>query len=171
MMPGKREPLASRPDLPAGYGILGPTQGKGLLPWSWAVERLARARNYFLVTARPDGRPHAAVIWGVWVEDRFYFATFSSSRKAQNLARNPYCVLCPEHAGEAVIVEGVVERRTDAEALARFAAAYEAKYDEPGAVSAVYVIKPSVAFAFISERTDYPSTATRWRFEGPRGTP
>ena len=33
------EPHASRPYMP-GYGLLGPDEGTGLLPWSWAEERL-----------------------------------------------------------------------------------------------------------------------------------
>ena len=33
------EPKAGRPHMP-GYGIVGPDQGSGLLPWSWAEERL-----------------------------------------------------------------------------------------------------------------------------------
>ncbi len=161
-----QDPQASRPNLPSGYGILGRDEGKGLLPWSWAVERLAKARNYFLATARPDGRPHVAVIWGVWLDDRFYFLTFARSRKAQNLAKNPRCVLCPEHADEAIIVEGVVERRTDPNAVTRFSTAYEAKYNEgTGSISGVYAVRPSVAFAFISDHAEYPSTATRWRFQ------
>jgi hypothetical protein len=35
------EPRATRPYMP-GYGLLDATQGTGLLPWSWAVERLER---------------------------------------------------------------------------------------------------------------------------------
>lgn len=57
------EPEISRPALPPEYGIQGPAEGKGLLPWNWAVERLTQARGYWLATTRPDGRPHLAVIW------------------------------------------------------------------------------------------------------------
>ena len=52
------QPKASRPHMP-GYGILDANSGKGLLPWSWATERLAKARNYWVATTRPDGNPHA----------------------------------------------------------------------------------------------------------------
>jgi hypothetical protein len=38
-------PHVSRPYMP-GYGIAGPTEGSGLLHWSWAAERLTAARNY-----------------------------------------------------------------------------------------------------------------------------
>jgi hypothetical protein len=33
-----------------GYGVLVAAEGTGLLPWSWAQDRLARARNYWLAT-------------------------------------------------------------------------------------------------------------------------
>jgi hypothetical protein len=52
------EPRASRPYMP-GYGVQGPEGGSGLLPWAWAEERLGRARNYWVTTLWPDGRPHS----------------------------------------------------------------------------------------------------------------
>jgi hypothetical protein len=56
-------PRASRPNMP-GYGILGPTQGSGLLPWSWAEQRLLAARNYWVASCWPDGRPHVMPVVG-----------------------------------------------------------------------------------------------------------
>ena len=53
-----REPKADRPFMP-GYGIS--EASEGILPWSWAEERLANSRNYYLATARRDGRPHLMV--------------------------------------------------------------------------------------------------------------
>src|SRR6516225_7501049 len=91
-----------------GYGIVGAGEGDGLLPWTWAVKHLAGSRNYFLSTTRPDGRPHVMVVWGLWLDDTFQFSTDKTSRKAKNLTHNPHCVVCPEGADEAVIVEGVV---------------------------------------------------------------
>ncbi len=41
-VPKRADPRASRPYMP-GYGILDAASGKGLLPWSWASERLTRA--------------------------------------------------------------------------------------------------------------------------------
>jgi hypothetical protein len=38
-------PRASRPSMP-GYGIVGPDEGRGLLPWSWADERLTASHDY-----------------------------------------------------------------------------------------------------------------------------
>src|SRR5262249_40076116 len=100
------EPLASRPSMP-DYGIADAESGEGLLPWRWATEKLTKTQNYFLCTTRSDGRPHVMPIWGVWMDDAFYFSTGKTSVKARNLAENPRCVLCPGDADEAVIVEGV----------------------------------------------------------------
>ncbi len=50
-----------------GYGLLDAAQGAGLLPWSWAVERLQRSHDYWVATVRPDGPPHVMPVWGVWM--------------------------------------------------------------------------------------------------------
>lgn len=161
------EPEVSRPKLAAEYGILDSVEGTGLLPWAWAAERLAGSRGYWIATTRPDGRPHVAVVWGVWLDGRFFFSTAASSQKARNLAANPACVVCPERADEAITVEGVGERVTDAPAIAAFADAYAAKYQEDAntaGVWTVFQVRPSVVFAFISDAEQYSATATRWRF-------
>ena len=49
------------------------------------------------------------VVWGLWQDGRLFFSTGSKSRKARNLAQNSNCVICTEHAHEAVIVEGVAD--------------------------------------------------------------
>ncbi|HEX6799281.1 MAG TPA: pyridoxamine 5'-phosphate oxidase family protein [Ktedonobacterales bacterium] len=163
----RAEPESSRPSLGAEYGIAGSTAGAGLLPWAWAAERLAGSRGYWIATTRPEGRPHMAVVWGVWLQDRFIFSTAANSRKARNLAANSACVVCPEGADEAISVEGAAERVTDAQTIAAFADAYAAKYQEDantGGVWMVFQVRPSVVFAFISDAEQYPTTATRWRF-------
>ncbi|HEU4760074.1 MAG TPA: pyridoxamine 5'-phosphate oxidase family protein, partial [Dehalococcoidia bacterium] len=66
------DPMVSRPHMP-GYGIS--EDDEGLLPWAWAEERLAKSHNYWVATARPDGRPHAMPVWAVWLDDRLYFST------------------------------------------------------------------------------------------------
>ena len=87
-----------------GYGL--PKGAKGLLPWSWAKQRLEKSHNSWMTTAKPDGSPHTMVVWGLWQDGRFLFSTGSKSRKARNLAANVHCIVCTEHAHEAVIVEG-----------------------------------------------------------------
>ena len=159
------EPSASRPHMP-GYGILDADAGAGLLPWSWAVERLSSAHNYWLATTRPDEAPHLMPVWGVWLDRTFYFSTSAGSRKARNLAANPRCVISTDMADEAVILEGVAEEVIDPELLQRFKLAYDSKYawEIDTAVGGIYAIRPAIAFAFIEKPTDFPGTATRWEF-------
>jgi Pyridoxamine 5'-phosphate oxidase len=157
---------ASRPSMPPEYGIQAPTEGESVLPWMWAAERLAAARGYWLATTRPDGRPHVAVVWGVWLHNHYYFATSVASRKGRNLAANPHCVVCPEATAEAVIVEGIAEAVTDRAAVERFRLAYATKYAEEidTDLFQVYGVRPLVVFATLSDAERFPTTATRWRF-------
>src|SRR5918994_540182 len=46
----------SRPYAP-GYGI--PSHSRGMISWDHVQERMAEARNYWVATVRPDGRPHS----------------------------------------------------------------------------------------------------------------
>jgi hypothetical protein len=156
-------PRATRPYMP-GYGI--PDSAEGILPWSWAAERLAGAHNYFVATTRPDGRPHVMPVWGLWLDSAFLFSTGTHSRKARNLAANARCVVCPENAGEAVIVEGMAEEVTDPSLLSRFKDAYFEKYkwDMDTSQGGIYAIRPRVGFGFIESGDDFPGTASRWVF-------
>ena len=99
-----KAPKASRPVLPKVYGV--PKALKGSVSWDWAQERLTSSHNYLITTVRPNGRPHTMVIWGIWLENAYYFSTGADTRKAKNLAANPHCVICNEKIEEAVIVEG-----------------------------------------------------------------
>jgi len=160
------EPKASRPYMP-GYGIVDANKGSGLLPWSWATERLAKGHNYWIATTRPDGWPHLMAVWGVWLDERFYFSTGRHSRKARNLAANPQCVVCPEEADEAIIVEGVAELVTHPSKLRQFAHAYKKKYDWDMEANQgpVYAVRPRVAFAFREKPAgEFVRSATRWQF-------
>jgi len=154
-------PRASRPNMP-DYGI--ETEGE-LLPWSWAQERLARARNYFIATSGPDGRPHLSVIWGLFLDDQFLFSTGQKSRKGQNLAANPRCSIAPDDGEEAVLLDGTVSHLADDSLRARWVTEYKLKYDiDVSGMSSepVFVVKPIRVFGQI-EKT-FTKTATRWSF-------
>ena len=162
----RAEPEGSRPSMPPEYGILDPAKGQGLLPWSWARERLTNSRNYWLSTTQPSGGPHVVPIWGTWLDEQFYFSTFARSQKARNLVADPRCVVCPEGAHEAVIVEGIAKEVTDPAAARKFEEAYEQKYQEEmdSSQGVLYCVQPRVAFAFISTAEEFAGSATRWRF-------
>ncbi len=122
-------PVADRPHMPE-YGILPPEEGRGLLPWRWAAERLAASHNDWLATTCPDGRAHLIAVWGASADGRLCFSTARSCVKARNLRRDPRCVVSTESGAEAVIAEGSAEEVNDAPFRAQIEKAHTAKYGE-----------------------------------------
>ena len=163
----QKGPQSSRP-LMKGYGIS--ANEEGMLSWAWVDEQLLKARNYWIGTTRPDGKPHVAPVWGVWMDGVLYFGSGSSSRKSRNLAVNPAIVVNLESGDEVVILEGVAEllMKPDATFFAQLADKYEEKYnyhpDYPTEENCYYAVRPRIAFAWFEK--DFPNTATRWQFEG-----
>ena len=160
------KPQASRPYMP-GYGILAANLGQGLLPWSWAVQRLSEARTYWLATTQADGMPHAMPIWGLWLDNRFWFSTGEHSKKARNLAKTPYCVIGIDLGDDAVCVEAQVALTKDPAVIKTFCDRYSAKYQEDisNFSEPVLVATPQVAFAFNAGSGQFQGSATRWTFE------
>jgi pyridoxine/pyridoxamine 5'-phosphate oxidase len=151
------------------YGLLGPTEGRGLLPWAWAEERLRASHNYWVSTVSATGRPHAMAVWGVWSLDSFFFSTAAASRKARNLDANSRCVVTTEGAGEAVIVEGVASLVREPTSAERVAADYRVKYGMGyPPESRLYRVQPEVVFGFVEAAAGFTGTATRWRPVDPR---
>ena len=162
------KPKPSRPHAP-GYGF--PEGSKGLLSWSWAEQRLKKSHNYWITTVKPDGSPHTMVVWGLWQDGRLLFSTGSKSRKARNLAQVANCVMCTEHAQEAVIVEGIAEI-ADVTARRKLIPAYERKYkfdlsamkdDLLSMKEPVYAVRPRVVFGLWEKH--FQGKSTRWKFE------
>jgi nitroimidazol reductase NimA-like FMN-containing flavoprotein (pyridoxamine 5'-phosphate oxidase superfamily) len=159
----KSQPRADRPFAP-GYGIVGAENGKGLLPWAWVAKKMNRCHTFWLATMHAaQGRPHVMPVWGVWVDDAFFFSTGHKSRKAQNLAANPGCTIANDDGAEAVIVEGSAEEVKDAAVLERFAAAYVKKYkmDPRSMGEPIFTVRPKTVFGLIEK--SFPTSATRWR--------
>lgn len=163
------QPRASRPDFAPGYGL--PKNAQGLKPWSWVTERFEKARNYWIGSTRPDGSPHVAPVWGIWLDGAFYFSTDRKSRKGKNLAQNPRIAVHLESGDEVCIIEGVVDEVKSKAALKKFVDAYGAKYamkpEELQQVlggAAIYLVRPTAVFAWLE--SDFVKSATRWTFEG-----
>ena len=164
------EPQQSRPVMPAGYGV--PESDEGMLDWSWAVERLEAARNYWFSTTRSDRRPHAMPAWAVWLDGELYFEGSPLTRRAHNLALNPAVVVHLESGDEVVILEGDAREagKPDRSLAERLAAGFTAKYAEttynyrPSPEQwdrgGLWVMRPRVAFGW----SEFPKTVTRWRF-------
>src|SRR5580692_10982356 len=164
-----REPIASRPYMP-GYGTLGAEEGIGLLPWSWAEERLVRSHDYWLATVTPSGAPHLMPVWAIWHEERLWFSSAKGSRKALNLAGEPRCTLSTEDPLEPIVVQGRARQITDRGALETMLAAENAKYRtdygldmvDPSS-SSVFAQTPEWVFALDS--ADFTGSPTRFIFE------
>jgi PPOX class probable F420-dependent enzyme len=160
------------------YGV--PTELDGTLPWSWAEERLVANRNYWVVTASAEGRPHSLPVWGVWTPDdeRFWFSCAPSSRKARNVAENAWVVVTVDDTVECVSVEGrarvVVGADMDEPAAVRAVDAYVEKYwpdpadqDESREFvrrNLLVEVVPDRAFGIIEREDEFAARATRWKF-------
>ena len=68
--------------------------------------RLTTESNIWLATVRPNGAPHLAPIWFVWVEGKVYVCTSVDSVKARNLQANPSVSLALENGNAPVVLEG-----------------------------------------------------------------
>ncbi|MCP4168854.1 MAG: pyridoxamine 5'-phosphate oxidase [Chloroflexi bacterium] len=158
-------PAASRPDL-TQYGISQDTEG--MLPWDYIDEQMAAARNYWLGTTRPDGRPHVVPVWGVWIGQVLYFGSQTNAVKARNLAQNPAIVIHLESGDDVVILEGTAKRLVamHPDLYQRLAADYARKYDgfkpnPPSDAEPLYAVYPTLALGW--KEYDFVRTPTRWR--------
>ena len=155
------EPSRRRPDFGPDYGIQ--EDPHGMLDWAWADERLARSRNYWIVTADEDGRPRSVPVWGIWLDDAVVFGTNPRSRKGSNLARDSRVLIHLDSGDEVVIVEGTVEPVTPTEAVAEtFHAKYDWRPDLTDETQGWFRLRPRLAQAWLE--TDYTATATRFDF-------
>ena len=163
-------PPADRPWMAESYGVDAGNQA-GMLSWEWVNAQMTAARNYWIGSTRPDGRPHAMPVWGIWLEERFYFGTGDTSVKARNLAANPQVVVHLESGDETVIMEGTAEPVRDWPLLVRIAAVYAAKYEgynpepNPDSEDVFYMVKPRVVMAWLER--EFLTSPTRWRFDQP----
>lgn len=151
-----------------GYGIVGPAEGTGLLPWGWARERLTHSHDYWLATVWPDGRPHVTPVWGVWRDDALWFSCSRRSRKARNLDVNPRVVATTDDPANPVIVEGEAQRLERA-SIAAFAGWCDTKYGTDYGVeffgdSNNACFRIDVTSAFGIDGNDFTGSPTKWVF-------
>jgi len=152
-----------------GYGLLGPTEGRGLLPWEWAHERLEASHDYWLATVRPDTRPHLMPVWGTWDGDALWFSSANASRKATNLRADPRCSVATDDAYQPVVLEGHARIVSDRQQLSRALELENRKYGTDYGVemldpehNAWFEFRPTWAFAL--DEDDFTGTPTRWAF-------
>jgi hypothetical protein len=150
-----------------GYGIKGPDEGSGLLPWSWALERLTSSHDYWVATVREDGQPNVMPVWGAWLDDALWFSSSPGSRRARNLKRDARCTVTTENPLEPVVLEGAAGFLTDHAAVEAFTDTCNAKYETDYTVeffgeNALIRVTPTVVLALDS--ADFTGSPTRWRF-------
>jgi hypothetical protein len=160
------EPKPTRPHIP-DYGI--PKTSKGILSWSFIDERMASAKNYWVSTTRPDGKPHARPIDGVWLDGALAFGGSPKVRWVRNLEANPHVSVHLDSGEEVVILEGAVEQVVDAAhpLATRVLDASKEKYPQyyPGPdrppFRPFWLFRPDIAFAWTL--SGFPKSATRFR--------
>ena len=166
------DPKADRPVMPDGYGV--PETTEGVLTWERVERELIEAHHYWVVTNRPDGRPHVVPRWGVWARDAFWYDGSPETLHVRNLGADPRMVLHLESGEHAVVLEGTARPSEPVgsdfgrQLSEGFAAKYAAKgyTPEPTAWSGpdaggLVVFRPQKALAWFT----FPSDVTRFRFE------
>lgn len=136
-----------------------------------ALARMRAALNYWLVTTMPNGAPHAAPVWGVWLDGALWFGT--GDQKARNLASDPRAVVHLDSADDVTMLRGRAEPVADALTIARVADAFREKYtldgepfelaqglELPGA--RVYRFTPEIGHAWLEGA--FEAAHTRWKF-------
>jgi len=153
-----------------GYGVAGPEHGSGLLHWSWAAERLTAARNYWVVSTWPGGRPHTMPVWGMWDDSTLWFTSAAGSRKVKNLRADPRCCVTTEDASDPVIIEGTARFATDPSVLQRVVDLMNAKYHSgvdldflDPVKNATIGVRPQRVFSML--HSDFTGSPTRWVFD------
>ena len=157
--------------------------GAAALPWSRARDLLATQTpkedlTFFVGTVRPDGRPHAAGVGAIWVDDTLYFVSGPGTRRARNLAANPACSVSVRLRGLDLTMEGEAHRIADLATLERVAAVYReggwpatimdegftASFMAPSAGPAPWHLYRLTLHRAIGVATAEPHGATRWDF-------
>jgi len=123
-------PKVTRPTFPKGY-VDHPVSE---VPWEYVEQRLRESVNYWLCSARPDGRPHVIPRWGVYLDGKFYYDGSPETRHARNLEANPNISLHLESGSDVVIMDGTSQPagKPAPEFAVRLAEAYRAKYASEG---------------------------------------
>ena len=155
------------------YGV--PDDTDGVLPWSWAEERLLACQNFFLVTVNAAGRPHSLPVWAVWMPDRQRWACSCAptARKLRNVRENPQVVVTTDDSVNVVSIEGradVIDGDAADPAINAWATKYEplmegTTLEETKAFmrgNGIIEVTPERAFGIIEEPDLFGSAATRW---------
>ncbi len=162
------DPKGVRPKMGEAFDQWAPEGGKGsVLEWSWVQNHMYLARNYWVATTPKSGPPHSMPVWGVFIDDVFYFSTPTTSKKARNLERTGDASVHLESADAVVIIEGRAAMETESKLLEDLGKAFFHKYQVevvgkfPDA--ALYSIRPQRVMAWQGfPESEFTRTMTRF---------
>lgn len=158
--------------------------GNDAMPWKRVRDALAAqpagpGTPFFLGTATPDGKPHAASVGAIWHDGDLYFTSNLNTRKSRELAVNPACTVAAGLEGIDIVFEGEAKRVTDPNTLAQVAAIFRdggwpaevegdaitAPYSAPSAGPPPWHVYRVTFHTVFGVATAEPYGATRWRFD------
>jgi len=148
-------PRRVRPKFPEKWHV--PNDPKLWITWEHANDKLARETVYWVSTASRLGRPHAAPVWGIWKQSRFYFETAPNSVKGRNLSSNQSLVVHVQDGNDTVILEGTTRREKTTEAMNQLRKDYLRKYQYTPDWSneqeqIVFMVEPKIIHAWKAPR-------------------
>jgi len=70
------------------------------------TQKLNLAKNIWIASVRPDGRPHLVPVWFTWYDKKLFICIERNSVKGRNILGNPQVSLALEDGSSPVICEG-----------------------------------------------------------------
>ena len=77
------------------------------MPSGQLTDRLARERNVWLCTLRPDGSPHVTPVWFAYLDDAFWVGSGERNVKVRNVEKDPRVSLALEDGDAPAVAEGL----------------------------------------------------------------
>jgi hypothetical protein len=158
--------------------------GNDPLSWSRARDALLASPagpnvTFFLGTATPDGKPHAAGVGALWLDDELYVVSGPGTRKSRELEANPACTLSVSLPGIDLVLEGEAARERNPATLERVAARYReigwpaevegdaltAPFTAPSGGPPPWNVYRVTYHTVVGVASAEPNGATRWRFD------
>ncbi len=163
-----KSPLATRPRIPAGYGVS--EDMKGALRWISVRRVLEGSLRYWIATSGPKDGPHLVQQWAGWVDDTLYFGGSDKTRWSRHLRQDPRAAVSVERTGYSIMVEGRAEILTvvTPELAAALVATFNRKYryqttPDDWTKGGLWAIHAQKVFAW--KFADMGTTATRFLFD------
>ena len=96
------------------------------------AERLRADEILWLVSVRPNGRPHMAPVWFLWEEETILIFSKPENQKIRNLRQNPAVTVAldgTDRGDDVTVLDGVAALLDDPDVTTTLAA-YASKYSD-----------------------------------------